>query len=74
MNDTKAYDGIEEAFINVGKILSGKLNETRNPVLMDIAAMDALSSLVNFLQNTKHLPGSFKVHLAVDDDNSETVL
>lgn len=66
-------DGIEEAFKNIGKILSGKLNETRNPVLRDIAAMDALFSLVNFLQNTKHLPGSFKVRLA-DEDNSETVI
>ena len=67
-------DGIEEAFINVGKILSGKLDETRNPVLWDIAAMEALLSLVHFLQNTKHLPGSFKVHLEIDEDNSEAVI
>ena len=36
--------------------------------------MEALLSLVHFLQNTKHLPGSFKVHLEIDEDNSEAVI
>ena len=48
-------DGIEEAFINVGKILSGKLDETRNPVLWDIASHGGVTLFGSFPAEYKAL-------------------